>query len=223
MIVKVGIIMSRYLLKYKGTYRVKAKYDLSTNDYPRDAKGNIESDFDDLYIDCQQGTEIWHYGKKVLVALIPSVGRGKNIIRKLEDMGKQDIIIKHEVTDAEVLIYFKAKDIETMAKLCKVKTCGCNISPFSVKNLPRDKPKWNKYDPKDKDVYDKMIELLKVWIPNQGMQLGKAYRKFYSNFGESIGFDLVKESKEKNFKPLHILDMNGFVEDAVGWLEKNLR
>lgn len=36
--------MSRYLwTKYKGIYRVIADYDESTNDFPRDDEGNIDS------------------------------------------------------------------------------------------------------------------------------------------------------------------------------------
>jgi len=44
--------MFRYLLKYVGTYRVKSYYDLDTLDFPRDAYGNINPTFDDLYIKC---------------------------------------------------------------------------------------------------------------------------------------------------------------------------
>ena len=47
--------MYRYLLKYVGTYRVKADYDYATEDFPRTADGGIDASFDDLYIPCVKG------------------------------------------------------------------------------------------------------------------------------------------------------------------------
>ena len=44
--------MSGYLRKYVGKYRVKAEYDMSTNDWPRLSDGTLDSSFDDYYIDC---------------------------------------------------------------------------------------------------------------------------------------------------------------------------
>lgn len=59
--------MANYLFKkYKGQFRVKANYDLSTNDFPRDELGNIDSSFDDFYIPCASGGKIRHYGQNVL-------------------------------------------------------------------------------------------------------------------------------------------------------------
>ena len=54
--------MAKYLMKYKGTYRLKAAIDQSTNDYPRDDSGGIDSSFDDIYIKCYGGAQIYHYG-----------------------------------------------------------------------------------------------------------------------------------------------------------------
>ena len=73
--------MAGYLMKYKGKYRVKAHIDHSTNDFPRDIYGNIDTD--DLYIQCAYGNQIYHYGHSTLVAYIPSVGRGHNILKAL--------------------------------------------------------------------------------------------------------------------------------------------
>lgn len=42
--------MAYYLQKYVGTYRVKSEYDLDTNDFARDANGNLETD--STYIKC---------------------------------------------------------------------------------------------------------------------------------------------------------------------------
>ena len=127
-------------MKYKGTYRVLAELDLRTNDFPRDEFGNIDEDYDDLYISCQQGNKIKsayldESRRMLLSAYIPSLGRGRNIKKALDKEGI--FYTDYEETDAEVLFLFKAKDIEPIAKLMKAKTSGASISPFSTKNLPK--------------------------------------------------------------------------------------
>ena len=68
-------------MKYKGIYRLMAQVDQNTNDFPRDERGNIDSD--DVYIKCAYGNQIYHYGRSTLVAYIPSLGRGHNILYAL--------------------------------------------------------------------------------------------------------------------------------------------
>lgn len=131
--------MANYLLKYKGTYRILPSIDLSTNDFPRHIDGSIDDT--DIYISCQYGNQIFTYGhidnKKAvwLIAYIPSLGRGRNIVNKLKNQNIQ--FIDYEETDEEVLFKFQAKDIDLIANLLKAKTSGANISPFSTKNLPK--------------------------------------------------------------------------------------
>ena len=45
------------------------------------AKGNLDTD--DIYIKCQYGNQIYYYGRNDLVAYIPSLGRGHNILRAI--------------------------------------------------------------------------------------------------------------------------------------------
>ncbi|MEI6296263.1 MAG: hypothetical protein WCO84_01275 [bacterium] len=71
--------MSRYLQKYVGTYRVLAEYDQSTNDFPRDETGQIDSTFEDLYIPCQKGIRIMHYDQGVLWLYIPKKKKGAKL------------------------------------------------------------------------------------------------------------------------------------------------
>ena len=70
--------MTSYLMKYKGKYRLKAHICQNTNDFPRDENGNLDTD--DVYIKCANNCQIYHYGKSTLVAYIPSLGRGHNIL-----------------------------------------------------------------------------------------------------------------------------------------------
>lgn len=153
--------MSRYLEKYKGTYRVKAFYDLNTNDYPRILKGDsmvIDPSFDDLYIPCKNKNYIMHHQGNVLIAIVSTISKGHNIIKQLfEDkygensssgisyndlynqLIKDDIILKVEETDKETLIYFSDSIIKKIAEFLKPQVNGSGISIFSTKNLPKQK------------------------------------------------------------------------------------
>ena len=148
--------MANYLMRYKGKYRLKAPIDKNTNDFPRDSNGKIDTD--DIYIDCAYGNQIYHYGHGVLVAYIPSIGRGHNILINIgEDLlGKEKVeklnrdydqlynllieegtIKEIKQNDEEIEFKFKAKNIELVAKYLKPKTGGAGISPFSARNLPK--------------------------------------------------------------------------------------
>lgn len=102
--------MAGYLRKYVGEFRVKADYDLATNDFPRDEQGNIDSSFDDFYIPCASRSKIRHYGQKVLLYYCPSIGKFRNILKKIyEDkigsLDKHKIIKKSESLDKEIISY----------------------------------------------------------------------------------------------------------------------
>ena len=131
--------MAHYLMKYKVTYRVLAELDKVTNDIPRDSKGNASEDVE-LYISCHYGNKITEWGhdtngRMLLTAYIPSIGRGRNIKRVMDAQGIP--YTNYHETDDEVEFRFKAKDITPIAELMKAKISGANISPFSVKNLPK--------------------------------------------------------------------------------------
>ena len=121
-----------YLKRYVGTYRVKAEYDLSTNDFPRLENGNLDPSFDDLYIDCKNNIKIKHGTRNILSCYIPSKSRGVNILRKIhedyisEDLPKEisqtqkyfeklsgalvenDVLVSAEVLDYEVYFEFSS-------------------------------------------------------------------------------------------------------------------
>ena len=131
--------MANYLLKYKGKYRLLPELCLDTNDFPRDASGGIDKETG-IYIKCSQGNKIVYWGlnssrRGVLLAYIPSLGRGRNIKRELVKQGVE--ILDYDESDEEATFQFLASDIEPVAKLMKANTSGANISPFSTKNLPK--------------------------------------------------------------------------------------
>lgn len=131
------MIKTSYLIdKFKGKYRLKVPYDLTTNDFTRKLNGNLEDV--DVYIDCLNNTKIFYYGSSILQAYIPSLGRGHNIIKTINEIDTS-IIFDIEETDSEILFKFKYVDSDKIIPLLKPKTSGSNISPFSSKNLPRNK------------------------------------------------------------------------------------
>lgn len=101
--------MANYLYKkYKGEFRVKADYDLSTNDFPRDKQGNIDSSFDDFYIPCANGSKIRHYEQNILLYYCPSIGRFRNILKKIyeDKIGNLDkFTTTNKFKDKEITSY----------------------------------------------------------------------------------------------------------------------
>ena len=63
----------------RGKYRLKCEVDKVTNDFPKTLKDTYEDA--DVYIDCSFGNKIFYYGKGILQSYIPSLQRGRNIIR----------------------------------------------------------------------------------------------------------------------------------------------
>lgn len=122
--------------KFKGIYRLKVPIDSHTNDYCRKLNGTYEDV--DMYIDCQFGNKVFHFGGSILQAYIPSLQRGHNIVKAIQQ-SNPSIIFNIEETDSEILFKFKYVDSDKIIPLLKPRTSGASISPFSLKNLPRNK------------------------------------------------------------------------------------
>lgn len=144
--------MSSYLIDhFKGVYRLKPSLDIY-NQFPKKLNGTNEDI--DIYIDCQRGVKIFYYGRGLLEAYVPSVMRGKSIIKKIEESTKVPIS-NIQITDAEVMFRFKSSDMTALETILKPKTNGKCVSPFSKKNIPR-----SKVNIPDEDLlaYKKIIE-----------------------------------------------------------------
>ena len=164
---------NRYMMKYKGKYRLLSPIDQETNDFPRTPNGDVEEDLE-IYITCQHGSKIYAYGtdghkEMQLAAYVPSLGRGRNV-RKAMDKEKIEYYAYDE-TDEEVRFFFSSNDIEKVAKLLKAKISGANISPMSKRNLPKDKS---------------------VQIPDEDM---KRYKDITSSLGKDKMFSIKSVNK----------------------------
>lgn len=113
---------------------MRAPINSDTNDFNRKLNGIYEDI--DVYIDCQHGNKVFYYGNSILEAYIPSLQRGHNIIKTLQQI--DPLIITHlQEGDSEVIFRFKYSNSDKVIPLLKPRTSGANISPFSSKNLPK--------------------------------------------------------------------------------------
>lgn len=210
--------MSRYLTKYVGKYRVKAMYDLSTNDFPRLENGNIDPSFEDIYIPCKANCMIRHAYYDNLSAYIPSLKRGHNLIKQITDKYGKDIIYDIDETDAEVVFHFKAVNIEKIAEFMLPLTSGCSISPFSKKNLPKAK-----YEIPEKDLeeYKKIIK--DIPLPKM-RKLVKLIEGFDKTIVKSKGkkYDVKSERTKSSLKHKEFIHKIGLWNEFIEYLQKNI-
>lgn len=66
-------------MKYKGTYRLRAPINPKTKMFPREYNGQFADA--DVYIDCVNNVQIFHYGRGVLEAYIPSLQSGRTMLK----------------------------------------------------------------------------------------------------------------------------------------------
>lgn len=137
--------MANYLMKYKGIYRLRTPIDEQKKTFPREYNGLFAEN--DVYIDCDKGTKIFHFGKQILQAYIPSLKRGHRIIDEIKSTFYDGILTNIEETDSEVLFHFNAKHLNDFEPFLNPKTSGASRSPFSSKNLPKVK-----YDIPEDDI-----------------------------------------------------------------------
>lgn len=149
--------MFRYLEKhYTGQYRVKARYDLDTEDFPRNYREEVEEDFDEQYIPCRRGEIRATYktkrGKDILAWYCESIPMALKVYQEVkekypdiefspdEDLGLDDEEVRGRLgRKSDALIYFNAEDIDKIAEIVGASTRGARIKPYSIKNLPREK------------------------------------------------------------------------------------
>lgn len=240
--------MAHYLRKYVGTYRVKAEYDLSTNDFPRLENGSLDPSFDDLYIVCKNNVKIKHGVGNVLGCYIPSKSRGLNILRQIykdkifktlpadkgqyaenlcSELVKHEILVSAEVLDYEVIFEFKADTLDYIAKLVGASSYGANISPFSSKNLPREP---YKIPEKDMKLYKAAIKDFPIRTTNLH---GKAIEspdmtlinKLNREFDEVIiksqpkNFNIKEDKKKKCLKVKEYIHSMGMWQEYCEFLK----
>lgn len=204
--------------KFKGKYRLKVEYDKQTNDFPRKLNGTYEDI--DVYIDCQHGNRVFYYGKSVLQAYIPSIGRGHNIIKAINEQFGQDVLFNIEETDSEILFRFHYKDSDKIIPLLKPKTNGANISPFSSKNLPKNKD----YKIPDENLIAYKNIVAKI-PPERILNLTHSTNNFIKSLvtKKNTWEDIKSDMKLKGLKGKEYIHSIGEWDNYINYLNNNLR
>lgn len=197
---------------------MRTPIDLNTNTFPREYTGEYADN--DVYIDCYHNIQISSFGQGVLEVYIPSIIRGNNIIKAVQSEIGEDIIWDIKRTDTEVIFKFKAQNMESLEKYLKPKTSGASISPFSSRNLPKNK---------DYKIPDEEFEAYKnivTKIPKKRIlsltHMTNHYLKSLvtkKNTWENIKADMAL----KMLKPKEYIHSIGKWNEYIKYLEKELK
>lgn len=94
-------------MKYKGTYRLRAPIDPKTNMFPREYNGQFADA--DVYIDCSNNVQVFHYGRGILEVYIPSLQSGRTMLKFIY----RDLINKNN-TETNISEYEVTRKGETI-------------------------------------------------------------------------------------------------------------
>lgn len=260
--------MYNYIAKnYVDKFRVKAVIDQRTNDFCRNAKGELDNN-NDIYIVCENGIQVHHWGGNMLWVYIPSIMRGHNIVKKIyaefinennvdksesiierkpdnaenpsntvkketitildknifkEDLkNKNNIIVDIQEDDSEVWFKVRDKDFDKIVPYIKPLTNGKSISPFSSRNLPKNKK--YEYSLDQKEAYNKIISR----IPSGDiLQIGRMSTRFLTNIlTKKLGMDAVSiknDMKKEMMKTKDYIYFKGYEKDYLDFLDKEIR
>lgn len=199
--------MANYLIShYKGKYRIKCDCDENTHQFTRKLDGTYEDI--DCYITCYNDIKIFYFGKSILEAYIPSIIRGNNIIKSINESLGDDIIFDVSRSNAEVMFKFKTKYMEVLEPYLKPKTNGASISPFSSKNLPKNK---------DYKIPDKDLSLYKFIVQKIGQKRIIELTHMTNNYLKTL---VTKSRKWEDIKAdmaLKGLSGNNYIHSIGEW------
>lgn len=218
--------MDNYLTThYKGKYRVRAHYDKSTNDFIRDADGNLDDSFADFYLSGRSGIEIKHATGSDLACYIPKLKVGNGVLKSYyekqigscEDKTMDAIVIELQnsgfisecdILSTEVLFVFPAKYLDDLDPIVKLRTSGASISPFSTRNLPKAPyviPK------ADMDAYKEAKGEL------NGLQISRIQDEFIREFFDE---DIKSQMKLEMLKANQWFHKHGYWQDYLNAIKE---
>lgn len=225
-----------FIKEYKRKYRLKCHIDQFTNDFPRNANGSIETN--DVYIKCKCECQIYYYGKDILVAYIPSIGRGHNILKSLgkelcnidynidytnydelyNALYKQGAISYIMENDEEIEFRFHSNYMNIISKYLQPQTFGAGINPFSVKNLPKTNYK----------IPSNNIETYKnitASVENK-LLISRITQNFINNIiGKDIRFkgkNMSQEMKKQMLRGKEFIHSNGYWQQYIVYLQEEI-
>lgn len=215
------------MMRYKGKYRVLCELDMDTNDFPRNSDGKID-DAVGLYIPCKYNGKIYAYGREgkymQLCAYIPSRTRGRNIKKQMD---KDKVPYHHyDETDEEVSFLFPSTEIDIVAKLVGAKVSGANISPFSTRNLSKNKD--IKIPEEDMGKYKNIVKTINK---NNMYQIRIVTNNFLNNVlqrkerKKDKNFDWKADSKRMKLSRQlkEYIYMKGYWNNFISYFQKNIK
>jgi len=250
---KEGEIVANYLYsRYKNKYRVKADYDLSTNDFPRDELGNIDSSFDDFYIPCANKSKIRHYEQNILLYFCSSIGRFRNILKQIyEDKvgslekfktysGKIDKKGKKLFTFDIELMYKELLDKQIILYICEYEEEGelrfktdlmdyiaslvkPSTSGSSISPFSIKNLPSKKYDIPEEEL-DKYKEITKNIDKSNAIILSQLIKKFDTIIQKKMGknYDIKYERRLSCLRGKEFIHSIGLFDDYLIFLKENL-
>lgn len=153
-----------------------------------------------------------------MLAYIPSIGRGRNIIQKIQETNPS-IIYNIEETDEEILFEFKYVNSDKIIPLLKPRTNGANISPFSSKNLPRN----NEYRIPD-DELDKYKEIIQNVPQNKLLSINVIQNSFIKSLASKKHplSELKADMRLKGLRGKEYIHSIGKWDKYIKYLKENL-
>lgn len=203
--------------KFQGVYRLKCPYDLETNLYPRKLDGTLEDI--DVYIDCKHDIQVTYYGSGILEAYIPSLIRGRRIVSEIKNKFGENHILELRENDKEIIFKFRTSYSDDIIPMLSPKTSGADISPFSTRNLPKDKS----YTIPDEDLAEYKNAIKNV-PKEQLLTITHTTNKFLKSLEskkrtrENIKSDMLK----KGLKGKEYIHSIGLWSEYIEFLEKDL-
>jgi len=191
-------------------YRIFAKYDTVTNDFPRLENWALDPNFDDYYLSGKKGIcEVHHSYDNIYMLYIFSLKSGNSILDKLKS---ENVVIDYDVTDAEVVLTFDMKDIDAVDAYCNFLKAGYTTSPTDIKNLP------GTYDIPDvkSEEFTNIGKELKIPISK--------YKKIYIEFITSKTTqknNLLNKLSASEIPAKNFIYYNGLWDDFIEYIKNN--
>lgn len=173
-----------------------------------------------MYLSGKNKIQVFHDNKNILLCYVPSLRLGRNIIQKIQEKYKNTIFEIVE-TSEELTFKFKATDITKIDEFIQLKTYGNTISPFSVKNLPKEK--YN-IPEKDLNTYKKITKNIDK---SDMVVIGRAIRDFdeiiENKMSKSIkGFKTKADKRKKKLKGKEYIHSIGMWNEFIDFLKEYL-
>ena len=188
--------------KYIGTYRIRPQ--LTSDNELTDNK-------DDVFIRGKNHTQVYRYNDNTLAIYFPHSQFAKKIYNKyktymIETFDEEDFT-------GEIVLYINEEFFHEIAAELNLETNGARISPFSIKNIPREK---NTYNAINFELMGQVREMIKNKVGDSGIA---GYKHLYKELSTKLNCSLEKESRNEKLKIVEYLDKHLLLDKVYNILK----